>query len=310
MNAIVDFPSLTAINSYSQLEIEYQSDLNTLFSWMNPEPRPCFTPTLLAEFERSENLLELHQGHINYEGAPARVGCVVFGNKSPGVFNLGGDLNMFVQAIMRQDRSAIHAYARLCVDLIYRRHSGFGANITTIALVQGKALGGGFECALACDLIVAERSSTFSLPESLFNLFPGMGALSFLARKVGLAKAEQLCASAEVYTARELNELGVVDFVVEDGLGLESTKKLIAQRNRHHNTHRALKAAKNFCQPVTLNELHNIVDVWTGAAMNLETRDLRMMTRLIKAQDRLNTMTADDEAVQTIFAPASIVAAS
>ena len=309
MNAVVEFPALAAINSYTQLEIEHYGELRTLFSWMSPEPRPCFTPTMLAEFEQSEKLLELHQGHINDKGAPARIEYVVFGNKTPGVFNLGGDLNMFLQAIMRQDRTMIHQYARLCVDLIYRRHTGFGADITTIALVQGKALGGGFECAMACDLIVAERSATFSLPESLFNLFPGMGALSFLARKVGLAKAEQICGSAQVYSASALHEMGVVDHVVEDGLGLEATKRIIVQRNRHSNTYRALKAAKKFYQPVTLEELHNIVDVWTDAAMQLETRDLRMMTRLIKAQDRMNTVSADDEAVQSIYASSKVAAA-
>jgi DSF synthase len=301
MNAIVEFPTLTTINAYTQVLLEHDRELKTLFSWMTPKPRHCFTPTLLDEFEHSEKLLELHQGHINDQGSPARIDYVVYGNPTPGVFNLGGDLNMFVQSIMRQDRTTIQQYAKLCVDLIYRRHTGFGANITTIALVQGKALGGGFECALACDMIVAERSATFSLPESLFNLFPGMGALSFLARKVGLAKAEQICANAELYTAREMHELGVVDTVVEDGLGLETTRKIIAQRNRHRNTHRALKAAKNFYQPVTREELHNIVDVWTEAALQLETRDLRMMTRLIKAQDRIGQASPDEKAIQTLF---------
>jgi DSF synthase len=303
MNAIVEFPTLTIANAYTQVEIEYVNELRTLFSWMKPAPRQCFTPTMLSEFEQSEKLLELHQGHVNDRGGPARVDYMVFGNKTPGVFNLGGDLNMFVQAIMRQDRATIHKYARLCVDLIFRRHTGFGANITTIAMVQGKALGGGFECALACDLIFAERSATFSLPESLFSLFPGMGALSFLARKVGLAKAEQICASAEVYTARDMFELGVVDHLVEDGLAVEAVRRHIAQRNKHSNTYRALKAAKNYCQPVTLEELHSIVDVWTDAALNLETRDLRMMTRLVKAQDRINVNNSDEGIADAIYAP-------
>jgi len=308
MNAIVEFPTLAATNSYAQLEIEHVHDLRTLFSWMKPAPRQCFTPTMLDEFEHSEKLLELHQGHVNHKGAPSRVDYVVFGNRTPGVFNLGGDLNMFVQAIMRQDRTTIHRYARLCVDLIYRRHIGFGANITTIAMVQGKALGGGFECALACDIIFAERSATFSLPESLFSLFPGMGALSFLARKVGLAKAEHICSSAEVFSARQMHEMGVVDFLVDDGLAPEAVRRHISQRNKHINTYRALKAAKNYCQPVTLEELHSIVDVWTDAALNLETRDLRMMTRLIKAQDRINLASQDEAMADAIYSPIPVAA--
>ena len=310
MNAIVEFPTLSAINAYSQLEIEHDPELGALFSWMKPAQRPCFNSTLLAEFEQSEKLLELHQGHINEKGAPARIDTVVFGSKSPGVYSLGGDLGMFIEAIMRQDRVTISHYARLCVDLLHRRYSGFGSNIATIALVQGKALGGGFECALACDFIVAERSSTFSFPESLFNLFPGMGALSFLSRKVGMAKAEQICGSAEVFSASEMMALGVVDRVVEDGMGLAATKRIIEERNRRRNTHRALKAAKGYCQPVSHQELIDIVDVWTNAALRLETRDLRMMARLVKAQDRLVNASVEDVAIQDIFASQPVAASA
>jgi len=309
MNAAVDFPALSAISSYTQIQIEHDAELSTLFSWMKPSPRPCFTPKMLDEFEHSEKLLELHQGHINDKGAPARIDHVVFGSVAEGVFNLGGDLNLFIEKILQRDRAAIQCYARLCIDLIYRRYSGFGADITTIALVQGKALGGGFECALACDMIIAERSSTFSFPESLFGLFPGMGALSFLSRKIGLAKAEKICSSADVFSADEMFALGVVDRVVDDGTGLESTKRLIGQRQRHANTYRAMKAAKSHCMPISHQELINIVDVWADAAMRLDTRDLRMMARLVKAQDRLLVTSPEERAIQKMFSQDTAVAA-
>ena len=201
MNAIVDFPTLATVNAYTQLELSFESEIRTLFSWMNAAPRPCFNTTLVDEIGRSEKLLELHQGHINEGGKPERVDYVVFGSRTPGVFNLGGDLSMFIQAIMRKDRALLSQYAYVCVENIHRRATGFGAQITTIALLQGKAMGGGFECALANDIIIAERSATLSLPEVLFNLFPGMGALSFLARRVGLRKAEEIITSGQVFTA-------------------------------------------------------------------------------------------------------------
>jgi DSF synthase len=302
VNTVVEFPVLTTKSIYKQLDLEYSPDNHTLFSWMKPAPRPCFTRTMLDEINKCESLLESHQGYISQAGQPSRVQYVVFGNRTPGVFNLGGDLDMFVNAILSQDRAAIHEYARLCVDLIYRRHIGFGSNISTIALVQGKALGGGFECALACDVIIAERSATFSLPESLFNLFPGMGALTFLARKLGLARAEQICTSAEVYTATDLHALGVVDVLAEDGLGMAVARRYIANRNRHANTYRSLKVAKRFVQPVSLQELHDVVDVWTDAALRLEARDLRMMMRLVKAQDRIiSSVTAEDDLVSSMY---------
>lgn len=303
MNAIVDFPTLSTLNAYTQLELEFDAELRTMFSWMKPQPRACFNETLLDEIARCERLIELHQGFINEAGKPVRLDYVVYGSRVPGVFNLGGDLEMFIQAIMRKDHATIHKYARLCIDDIYRRHSGFGADVGTIALVQGKALGGGFECALACDVIIAERSATFSFPEILFSLYPGMGALSFLGRRIGLKKAEELCTSADVYTAKEMYDLGVVDELVEDGLGVESTRRFVLQRQKRAHVHRSIKAAKAHIQPVTKDELYRIVDVWSNAALQLETRDLRMMARLVRAQDRLSSMTVEDEKLEQLYSP-------
>lgn len=307
MNAIVDFPTLTTLNAYTQLELEFDPELRTLFSWMRPTPRACFTSNLLEEVQRCEQLLEANQGYLNHCGRPERVEYLVAGSRIPGVFNLGGDLSMFLQAIMRQDRELLSYYAKLCVENIHRRIRGFGAQVRTITLVQGKALGGGFECALAADIIVAERSATMSLPEVLFNLFPGMGALSFLARRCGLRKAEEIVTSGQVFTAKEMYELGVVDELVEDGLGLESTRRLIQHQLRHANTYRALHRAKQFYQPIPLDELAGIVGVWVDAALQLEPRDLRMMARLLRAQDKL-LQSPEDTAVDAIYAPTPMVA--
>src|SRR5664279_4312710 len=87
MNAIVDFPTLATVNAYTQLELNFESDIKTLFSWMNAAPRPCFNAVLVDEIGRSEKLLELHQGHLSDNGKPARVDYVVFGSRTPGVFN-------------------------------------------------------------------------------------------------------------------------------------------------------------------------------------------------------------------------------
>ena len=109
---------------------------------------------------------------------------------------------------------------------IYRRVTGFGAEIQTIALVQGKALGGALNARRGRHHR-GRGCATFSLPEVLFNLFPGMGALSFLARRVGMRKAEEIIASGRVYTASEMYDIGVVDEIAEDGLGYETVRALI-----------------------------------------------------------------------------------
>ena len=91
-------------------------------------------------------------------------------------FNLGGDLELFSQLIRDNNRERLLAYARRCIEGVHHLHTGFGGDVRTIALVQGDALGGGLEMALACHTIVAEEGVDMGLPEVLFGLFPGMGA--------------------------------------------------------------------------------------------------------------------------------------
>lgn len=287
MNASVKVALANLHTSFSQLNIQYDADLRTVFSWMRPVPRPCFTGTMLEEIKTCDSLIESNGGYVDSVGRVQQVDYAVYGSAIPGVFNLGGDLDTFVQAISRHDRQFLAHYAKICVDNQLRRHRGLGGRVTTIALVQGKALGGGFECALACNVIVAERSATMSLPETLFNLFPGMGALSFLGRKIGLRKAEELITSGATYTAKELYDIGVVDELVEDGLGLPSVRQLILYRHKRQNTYRSLCMARVHYQPITDAEMMGIVDAWVDGALRLSEKDLRMMSRLVRAQDRM-----------------------
>lgn len=287
MNALVEFPQLASISNLKQIDVEFDAASSTLYWWMRPAGRPCFNAEFLEEVNDFEGALERHQGWIEHEGQARHVKTMVFGSRVPGVFNLGGDMSMFIQSILRKDRQTLEAYSRLCVENMFRRVAGFHCEITTFSLVQGRAFGGGFECALSSDVIVAERSATFSLPEVLFNMFPGMGAVSLLARRIGLSKAEDLVMSGQVYSAKEMKELGIVDELVDDGRGRAAIEQIISQRSRRTNSYRAMAAAKRHFMPLQFEELVKIVGVWVDAAMRLETRDLRMMARLVKAQDRM-----------------------
>jgi DSF synthase len=306
MNAVVEFPALASLDRMKQFELEYDPEIRALFTWMKPAPRPCFNREFLDDVAKFEGMLEEHQGWIAYRGQAHRVDYAVFGSRTEGIFNLGGDLSMFIQSIMRKDHEALERYGNLCVDNMHRRIRGFGADIGTISLVQGKAFGGGFECALASDTIVAERSATFSLPEVLFNMFPGMGALSLLARRIGLHKAEEIIMSGQVYTAKEMHDMGVVDVLADDGMGVDLVRGLVRTRQKRQNSYRAMARAKREYQPIPHSEMRSIVSVWIEAVLQLETRDLRMMARLVKAQDRLTSRTIEEEQVEELFAPIAI----
>jgi DSF synthase len=211
---------------------------------------------------------------------------VILASKLPGVFNMGGDLPLFVELIRSGDKEGLRHYAHACVDVQYRRKTKLGLPIQTISLVQGDALGGGFEAALADDMIVAEESAKFALPEILFNLFPGMGAYSFLQRRLDAVTAERLMLSGKIYSAAELYEMGVVDELAEDGRGVEAIYKGIAERARSYATRGAIFRSREVINPVTREELIEITDLWVDAALTLSSTDLRKMERLAAAQDR------------------------
>jgi DSF synthase len=287
MNAVVDFPTLADPSTLRHAEVEFDRDTSTMYWWMKPSPRPCFNAELLHESTVFEGRIEQHQGWIHVDGCELRIENAVYGSRIPGIFNLGGDLAMFVQAIAGKDRGRLQRYGHACVDNMYRRITGYGAQVGTFSLVQGKAFGGGFECALASEVIVAERSATFSFPEALFNMFPGMGAVALLGRRVGMRVSDEIIMSGKVYSAEEMHRLGVVDHVADDGAGTELVAYLIKSRQRRRNAYRAMSAAKRHFQPVTHEELRAVVEVWVDAVLQLENRDLRLMARLARAQDRV-----------------------
>jgi DSF synthase len=158
--------------------------------------------------------------------------------------------------------------------------------MTTISLVQGEALGGGFEAALSASVLIAEEGARMGFPEILFNMFPGMGAYSFLLRKVGKRTAEELITSGSVYTARQLFDMGVVDVITADGTGEAAVAAYVRKHARYGNGRHAFERARAEVHPVTREELMRVVEVWADAALRVQDRDLRMMDRLVKAQER------------------------
>jgi DSF synthase len=204
----------------------------------------------------------------------------------PGIFNLGGDLRSFAELIRGKDRTMLLKYGQACTEAQYERSIKMNLPVISISLVQGDALGGGFECALADDLIIAEKSAKFGLPECLFSLFPGMGALSFLTRKIGASMAEKMVFSGKIYTATEMHEMGVVDVLAEDGMGEQAVYDFVEKNERSFASRRAVYASRQVVNPITRAELDRIVEMWVDAALSLGSTDLRIMERLASAQDR------------------------
>ena len=270
---------------YDNLELEIDPLNETAWCFMRPQGRPSYTHELMNDISRMQ-----HSISDTFSGVPAGeqrpFSWFVMASAIPGIYNLGGDLGHFAHRIRQRDLCALRHYGHVAVEAIHRNTIAFNAPVITMALVQGDALGGGFEHALSFDMIVAERSAKLGLPEILFNLFPGMGAYSFLSRRMDRARAEAMILSGRIYTAEELHEMGVVDVLAEDGQGQQAVQDYISRHNRKFNAHHATMRARRRVNPVTLDELRDVVDIWAEAALNLTESDLRKMDRLCAAQDR------------------------
>ena len=284
--ATLDDPGRVLETGFENLDIVLDTGRRTLWNYMRPtNGLGCFTLELLHDMKA------MHRAIRELDKATRRAGSdpllyVVSASRIPGIYNLGGDLALFAQKIRQRERSIMRAYAHACIDVVNSNSIAFDLPLVTIGLIQGDALGGGFECALSYDVIVAERSAKIGLPEVLFNLFPGMGAYSFLSRRLDPMRAEKMILSGRIYTAEELHEMGVVDVLAEDGEGEYAVQAYIDRNTRKHNAYSAVYAARRRVRPISEGELRDVVDIWVEAALNLTGPDLRKMERLATAQTK------------------------
>ncbi|AFJ02596.1 enoyl-CoA hydratase [Methylophaga frappieri] len=265
---------------YQHLTTHYDAKYKAAWFLMHGEPRPCFTGTLLTDIAHFFDDVKAEHA----AGLTDKYQFLVLASDVPGVFNLGGDLNAFATAIENGDRDLLWTYATKCIDVLHRNMRHLDLPLTTIALVKGDALGGGFESALSSNVLIAERGTKMGLPEVLFNLFPGMGAYSLLSRKIGSSKAEQMIMSGQLYDAETLYEMGVVDILAQQGEGELAVYRYINDAQKHWVSHRAMANVKDYCNPITEQELMDITRIWVDSAMQLSGRDLRMMNRLVQRQ--------------------------
>ncbi|GLK78431.1 enoyl-CoA hydratase [Methylopila turkensis] len=282
-------PSTPTPSTYEEIDFSFDAADGAYWCWMNPKGAPSFTPGMLTELASYTATIRAHCARAETDAGVSPPKQAVLASRIPGVYNLGGDLERFSRWIVARDREALTEYAYSCIHVLHDNAIGFGNPILTIALVQGDALGGGFETALSCHMIVAERGVKFGFPEILFNLFPGMGASSLLTRRVGLARAENMIASGRIFTAEELYEMGLVQVLAEPGDGVDATRRLIRQNQKRHNGLTAMLRASARVSPMPYEELRDVTDIWVEAALELHPADLRKMQRLVTAQDRRMT---------------------
>lgn len=266
----------------SALAVRLDSSLDTLWVSLQPVPgRPLnFSPELLVGFERLLDRIEENDWRWQ-DGS--RLHYLVLTSDHPRHFALGGDLAYFQSCIQSGNAGALRAYSMRCLELI-RRIFAAAHEVTTVTLVQGRALGGGFEAALSATHLIAERGAQFGFPEIAFGTFPCSGGMTLLSNRIGLRRAAAFMRNARVHTAAELHAQGVVDELCEPGEGPAAVQRFIAEHRRRYNARMALQRAEARMGSFDLAEMRTVVEDWVATAMALSAEERRVLDTLVRMQ--------------------------
>lgn len=262
---------------FSQLKAFYEEERRVMWMMLRSEPRPCFNQQLVSDIIRLARAAR---------ESGLRFDFWVTGSLVPEIFNVGGDLNFFVEVIRKGERDRLMAYARSCIDGVWEIYNGFGTDAISIAMIEGSALGGGFEAALAHHYVIAQKGAKLGFPEIAFNLFPGMGGYSLVARKSNMHIAETLISTGESRFAEWHAEKGLVDQVFEPGDAFLATRTFIDLMRPMLNGTRAMLRARQRVLPLSRSELMDITEDWVESAFKLEEKDIAFMERLVVLQNR------------------------
>ena len=134
------------------------------------------------------------------------------------------------------------------------------APLTTIAAVHGVTFGGGFELALVCDLIIADKMARFCFPELRLGLIPGFGGIPRLKRDLGNAVVRDLLLTGRSFNATKAQQIGLVSQVVAEGESLRAARATAAQMGKFDR--QTAIAAKQFIKPIPAEELQKEIDIF------------------------------------------------
>ena len=278
------------IGSRSNLHTHFDASSSTQWTSFKHDAPTKMTKGVIEDLGAIQNKIKEETKKALERGQKSRIRYHVLASENPNVFNLGGDLEYLSKSIRARDVDALMKFSLSCVNLIFNNAVSFGLPITTISLVQGTALAGGFEAALSSNILVAESQSKMSLPEVMFNMFPGMGAYQLLCRRVSPSMAEKIILSGKTYSAEQMFEMGVVDILTEPGQGEEAVWNYIKRHQNQSNAEWSFRQMVNDVNPpIRLEDLEKSVEHWVDTALRLNESDLKHLEFLIRVQRQKNT---------------------
>ena len=176
-------------------------------------------------------------------------------------FCAGADLRELYHRSQAMEKSQALRGVRDFLERIHRVLNRIDASpLTTIAAVHGVTFGGGFELALTCDLIIADKMARFCFPELRLGLIPGFGGIPRLKRDLGNAVVRDLLLTGRSFNATKAQQIGLVSQVVSEGEAVRAARATAAQMGKFDRQTAA--AAKKFIKPIPQEDLRLEIDIF------------------------------------------------
>lgn len=191
----------------------------------------------------------------------SQASALIIYSKQKAAFSAGGDLRELYSLAQKTDVASATKGIR---EFLGRIHAVFNrldtSPLTTIAAIHGVCFGGGFELALTCDLIIADKMARFCFPELRLGFIPGFGGIPRLKRDLGNALVRDLILTGRSINATKALSCGVASQVAAEGEALRLARATATQATKYDRA--AAAAAKRFIKPIPTEDLQREIDIF------------------------------------------------
>jgi enoyl-CoA hydratase/carnithine racemase len=209
----------------------------------------------------SSTLEELEKFVASLDALSQEAHALILSSSLKSGFCAGADLRQLYEWIQEYGQSEVANHAREYLERIHAVMNAIdAAPLTTIAAVHGVTFGGGFELALTCDLIIADKLARFCFPELRLGLIPSFGGIPRLKRDLGNAVVRDLLLTGRSLNATKVQQIGLVSQVVAEGEALRAARATAAQLAKFD--HHTAATAKHFIKPIPHDELKREIDIF------------------------------------------------
>jgi enoyl-CoA hydratase len=251
MNSITERDASTT-NAFQARTLSWEAKGGIIELALHRAPCNELGSVSLDEFEQFVSALERLENTAH--------ALIIYSELKAG-FCAGADLRELYQRSSTLEMAEAVRGVRDFLERIHRALNRIDASpLTTIAAVHGVTFGGGLELALACDLIIADRTARFAFPELRLGLIPGFGGIPRLKRDIGNAVIRDLLLTGRSFNATKAQQAGLVSQVVGEGEGLPAARATATQLGKFDR--RTAAAAKQFIKPIPYEELKQEIDIF------------------------------------------------